>query len=220
MTRSVFANKRNFSHKGSGDKSISSIPDICKTPVGPSTPPLPYAVVSQAQDLAGGSSSVLIDGNPTALESSTHQSCNGDQAGAAKGLVSGTTADKTHFASFSFDVKVEGEGVVRHMDITTMNNRNTMGANFGAAGQAADNPDSDSSVDDSFTLRFVFRDELGQPLKNIQYKTLPKGDRTKLHEADGKSNMFGNTHICSIEKDESIDCFLVWQKFTPSDGEI
>ncbi|VUD40398.1 hypothetical protein TDB9533_00185 [Thalassocella blandensis] len=220
MTRSVFANKRNFSHKGSGDKSVCSAPDVCKTPVGPSTPPLPYPVVSQAQDLSGGSSSVLIDGNSTALESSTHQSCSGDQAGTATGLISGTTGDKTHFASYSFDVKVEGEGVVRHMDLTTMNNRNTIGMNFGAVGQASENPDSDSSVDDMYTLRFVFHDELGQPIKNIAYKTLPEGDRTKLHEADGKSNMFGNTHICSTEKDESIDCFLVWQKFTSTEGKI
>lgn len=135
MTRSVFANSRNFSHKGSGDKCASGPPDVCKTPMGNSTPPIPYPVMSKVADLDKGTSSVLIDGNSTAIASSTHIQCTGDQAGSAKGLASGTTADKTHFVSYSFDVKAEG--VVRHMDATMMNNRNTMGTNYGAATSAS-----------------------------------------------------------------------------------
>ncbi len=133
MARTVFANSRNFSHKGSGDQSICSAPDVCKTPIGSSTPPIPYPVMSKAGDAAGYSTSVLIDGNPTAIASSTHTKCTGDQPGSANGVGSGTVGDKTQFSTYSFDVKVDGEGVVRHMDMTTMNNGNTVGSVLGTS---------------------------------------------------------------------------------------
>ena len=213
MARSVFANKRNFSHKGSGDKSMCTAPDVCKTPVGSATPPLPYPVVSKAADLAQATASVLIDGNPTAIASSTHSQCSGDQAGSAKGLLSGTTGSKTQFSSYSFDVKAEGEGVVRHMDMTTMNNRNTLGINLGATASVAAAKTDDATVDSIYTLRFEFIDELGQPIKGLAYKTLPAGKTENLHEASGKTNLYGKTFVCSTEQNESIDCYLVWQKF-------
>lgn len=133
MARTVFANTRNFSHKGSGDKSICAAPDVCKTPIGSATPPIPYPVISQAGDAEGYTSTVFIDGNPTAIASSKHKSCSGDEPGVAKGVGSGSVGKKTAFTSYSFDVKAEGEGVVRHMDTTTMNNANTIGMVFGAA---------------------------------------------------------------------------------------
>lgn len=213
MSRSVYANNRSFSHKGSGDKSICSAPDVCKTPVGSSTPPIPYGVSSQVSDLQQSTSSVTIDGNPTAIASSFHAQCTGDQAGSAKGLISGTTGDKTAFVSYSFDVKAEGEGVVRHMDSTTMNNRNTMGMNLGAATAPAAIADESAEVEDIFLLHFVVRDELGQPIKGIPYKTLPAGQKEDLHKPVGKTNVYGKTFIASTEQGESIDCYIAWKKF-------
>lgn len=142
MARTVFANSRNFSHKGSGDKSLNSAPDVCKTPIGSATPPIPYGIVSQASDLAKHTKTVFIDGNPTAIESSTHTKCSGDQPGVAKGIASGTTGDKTQFVTFSFDVLCEGEGVVRHLDSTTMNNVNTGGSLLGVSDLPAELPDN------------------------------------------------------------------------------
>lgn len=131
MARTVFANARNFSHKGSGDKSLCSAPDVCKTPIGNSTPPIPYCIVSQVSDLGGGTSSVKVSGNPTAIASSSHTKCSGDEPGTAKGVASGATKEKSEFTTYSFDVKAEGEGVVRHMDMTTMNKTNTIGMVLG-----------------------------------------------------------------------------------------
>lgn len=218
MTRSVFANMRNFSHKGSGDKSVCTAPDVCKTPVGPATPPLPYPVVSQVSNLAQATSSVIIDGNPTAIASSTHTQCTGDQAGSATGIISGTTGSKTHFASYSFDVKAEGEGVVRHMDMTTMNNRNTIGLNLGAPTTVSELNLKAGEVESIYTLRFEFIDELGQPVRGLDYKTLPAGQQQELGQANGKSNVYGKTFVCSTEQNESIDCYLVWQKFSAGDN--
>lgn len=138
MTRTVFANNRNFSHRGSGDQSVCSTPDICKTPIGSSTPPIPYPVISQARDASGYTTTVKIDGHATAIASSFHTRCTGDEAGSAKGIISGTTGSKTQFITNSFDVKCEGEGVVRHMDLTTMNNGNTLGVLYGTSTTSAD----------------------------------------------------------------------------------
>lgn len=131
MGRTTFANARNFSHKASSDKSLCTAPDVCKTPIGNSTPPIPYFVVSQVGDLAGGSSSVKLEGNPTTLKSSNHKSCSGDEPGTAKGVGSGSTSKKTEMTSYSPDVKCDGENVVRAFDTTTMNNKNTMGMILG-----------------------------------------------------------------------------------------
>lgn len=132
MARTTYANNRDFSHAGSSDKSLSSAPDVCKTPIGNSTPPIPYPVMSQAGDLGGGSSSVKVDGNSTALADSNHASCTGDEAGTAKGVGSGKVSDKTEFTTYSFDVKIEGKGSVRNLDMSTMNNCNTIGTVIGS----------------------------------------------------------------------------------------
>ncbi|PCK09628.1 MAG: hypothetical protein COA42_03040 [Alteromonadaceae bacterium] len=132
MGRSVFANSRNFSHKGSGDKSLCTAPDVCKTPIGTSTPPIPYFVVSQVTKLADGSSTVSIEGNPTSLAGSSHSKCSGDEPGTAKGVCSSKTTDETKFTSYSFDVKCDGEGVVRAFDTSTMNKVNTIGMVLGS----------------------------------------------------------------------------------------
>lgn len=142
MARTVFANNRSFSHRGSGDQSVCSTPDICKTPIGSSTPPIPYPVISRARDASGYTSTVTIDGHPTAIASSSHTRCTGDEAGSAKGIISGTTGSKTQFITNSFDVKCEGEGVVRHMDLTTMNNGNTLGVLYGTSTTPADKTES------------------------------------------------------------------------------
>lgn len=212
MPRSVFANGRNFSHKGSGDQSICTAPDVCKTPVGSVTVPIPYPVVSQASQLADGTTSVKIDGNSTAIESSNHSMCSGDEAGVAKGLLSSTTSSKTHFVTYSFDVKADGKGVVRHMDITTMNNRNTIGINMGSMGMGATASEQEGKFEDIYTLRFEFVDELGQPVKGIPYKTLPAGQKNDWHIADNKTNGFGKTNVASTKQGESVDCFIAWSK--------
>ena len=214
MSRTVFANNRNFSHKGSGDKSACSAPDVCKTPMGPSIPPIPYPVSSQAANLARATSSVVIDGNPTAIASSIHTQCTGDQAGSATGIISGTVANKTEFVSYSFDVKAEGEGIVRHMDLTTMNSKNTLGMNYGAA-TAPINIKTEAVKDEPiYTLRFEFIDELGQQIKGLEYKTLPAGQKQDLHIADAKTNVYGKTFIVSTEQNESVDCYATWEKFS------
>lgn len=190
MARTVFANSRNFSHKGSGDKSINSAPDVCKTPVGSSTPPIPYPAISQAASAGGYTASVFVDGNPTAIASSTHTSCSGDEAGSAKGLVSGTTSDKTEFASYSFDVKSEGEGVVRHMDMTTMNNSNTVGSVIGTSTSA-------EKIEDEATVTHLIHMHLDADRDGVV-----DGDRSGLNNWAWGAGKKGAIILCNNDDDD------------------
>ncbi len=53
----------------------------------------------------------------------------GDEAGSApkKGIVTGRNTGKVYFISWSMDVKIEGENVVRHLDMTTHNHASDPG---------------------------------------------------------------------------------------------
>jgi len=53
----------------------------------------------------------------------------GDEAGSApkKGLITSTNTGKVFFKAWSMDVKVEGENVVRHFDLTTHNHASDIG---------------------------------------------------------------------------------------------
>ena len=129
----VFTNNRSNIHKGSGDKAFAAAPDVCKTPVGSAVVPIPYPNISQSSTLKKGTKSVKVNGQPAALKTSTFASSSGDQAGSIGGIMSGVTGKETEFSSFSFDVKFEGKNVVRHLDMTTHNKKNTVGAVVGSA---------------------------------------------------------------------------------------
>lgn len=129
----VFTNSRSNIHKGSGDKASAAAPDVCKTPIGPSIVPIPYPNISKSADLAKGTKSVKINNQSAALKKSNFSTSTGDDAGVAKGIISGKHKDKTEFVSYSFDVKFEGQNAVRHADMTTHNSKNTIGGVFGSS---------------------------------------------------------------------------------------
>ena len=119
MGCTVFANDDGFFHSGSGG-SGKAFPDVCLSPPPPPTGPVPvpYNNSLMASDLSGGSTSVKIQGNPTALEDSSNISTSmGDEAGTqGGGVITHKTKGKGYFSLWSFDVKVEGKGVDRHTD--------------------------------------------------------------------------------------------------------
>lgn len=124
MGNSVGANGRSVVHKDSGGVS-TAFPDVCKTP-GPSGPvPVPYPNVARSSDTAQGSATVEVQGNPIALKDSCFSTSTGDEAGTGGGIASGTTKGKAEFVSYSLDVKVEGRGVARALDLMVHNDKNT-----------------------------------------------------------------------------------------------
>ena len=136
MANKVFANGREIAGKSASGKSIAAFPDVCFTPpLTPATPPgvpIPYPNTGMASDTTDGSTTVQISGEPVMLK---NQSCfsksTGDEAGSApkKGVVTSKNMGKVYFNAWSMDVKVEGQNVDRHLDLTTHNHAAKMPGN-------------------------------------------------------------------------------------------
>ncbi|NVJ20714.1 DUF4150 domain-containing protein [Myxococcus sp. AM011] len=124
----VFAENMGLFHKGSGGKGIAPA-DVCLTPPPPPAGPVPvpYVNVLSAADLANGSKTVKVEGQPTALEDSSYVSTStGDEAGTQGGnVVTHKTKGKGYFTLWSFTVKIEGKGVCRHGDMMGQNSAST-----------------------------------------------------------------------------------------------
>ncbi|MFL6601953.1 MAG: PAAR-like domain-containing protein [Steroidobacteraceae bacterium] len=128
MANEVYANMMEVSCKAAAGKAICAFPDVCMTPPQtPATPPgvpIPYPNTGMASDCSDGSSTVKISGQEVMLKNKSYfKRSSGDEAGCApmKGVVTHTNMGKVYFNAWSMDVKVEGENVVRNLDLTTHN---------------------------------------------------------------------------------------------------
>lgn len=150
MGSSVFANKQGVSSANSGATASNTAPDVCLTQIGNAVVPIPYPNTAKSSDLKDGSKTVKVDGATAAIDGCCYSKSTGDEAGNKKGIMSGTKGDKTEFANYSFDVKIEGKGVGRNTDLTTMNNKNTIGMN---SDSSADPPKPKNPPPPKDTLR-------------------------------------------------------------------
>jgi len=98
--------------KSSTLKAISTAPSINKTPVGSSTPPLPYPVSQDLGDSVGTVTGVRFNGDPAyVLDQTTQPSCVGDAVGSAKGVMgvkSATVSGEVKPVNRSSTVRVVG----------------------------------------------------------------------------------------------------------------
>jgi len=134
MSNHVYANNMEVSCKAASGKSICAFPDVCFTPpLTPATPPgvpIPYPNTGMASDTTNGSTSVKISGKEVMLKNKSYfKKSTGDEAGSTpkKGVITGKIMGKVYFNAWSMDVKVEGENVVRHLDLTTHNHASWAG---------------------------------------------------------------------------------------------
>jgi len=120
----VFNAGNGLFHKGSPGKGVAP-GDVCLSPPPPPAGPVPvpYVNMLSASDLANGSNSVKIDGNPTALEDHSYISTStGDEAGTQGGnIITHQTKGKGYFTLWSFDLLIEGKGACRHGDMMGQN---------------------------------------------------------------------------------------------------
>src|SRR5262245_14499246 len=128
MANQVYANNMEVSCKAAAGKSICAFPDVCFTPPQtPATPPgvpIPYPNTGLASDCTDGSRTVRVSGQEVMLKDKSYfKRSTGDEAGCApkKGVVTSVNMGKVYFVMWSMDVKVEGENVVRMMDMTIHN---------------------------------------------------------------------------------------------------
>ncbi|WES67626.1 DUF4150 domain-containing protein [Superficieibacter sp. HKU1] len=119
----------NYTVRKSGDwKVVSTKPDVCKTPRGDSTPPVPYPVTANMGTAVMVVESVKLNGCPAlVLDQSKIPQTIGDSPGAAKGVSSGTVGDVCEPLEHSETVFFGGKPMLRHNDEFWMNSRNTIG---------------------------------------------------------------------------------------------
>jgi hypothetical protein len=119
MAITVFNEGAGLFHAGSGGKGVAP-GDVCLSPPPPPAGPAPVPYVNSlaASDLAEGSTSVLIDGEPTALEDKSYVSTStGDEAGTQGGnVITHKTKGKGYFTMWSFTLLIEEKGACRHGD--------------------------------------------------------------------------------------------------------
>lgn len=124
MPSTVTAEGNGLFHKGSGGKGVAP-GDVCLTPPPPPAGPIPvpYVNMLSASDLSSGSSTVKIEGEPTALEDQSEISTSSGNEPATQGgnVITHKTKGKGGFKSWSHTVKVEGKGACRHSDMLGQN---------------------------------------------------------------------------------------------------
>ena len=127
MANEVYANGNEISCKSGMGKVISGFPDVCLSPPSPPAGPvpIPYPLFSFSSDMTEGSESVQIGGKPVMLKDKSYfKKCTGDEAATksfGQGVISHTITGKVYFISWSPNVLIESENVVRHFDMMTSN---------------------------------------------------------------------------------------------------
>jgi len=117
---------------------VSLTPDICKTPVGASTPPLPYTIVGEFADATGASPNVKSHSDSVILHGRTRiPSVKGDAPGKAGGVKSGTVGKQVETKAFSSNHHANGADLVQVGREVWMNARNTVGKIYERGGESA-----------------------------------------------------------------------------------
>jgi hypothetical protein len=124
MPVTVGANMLSLVHASSNGVTIA-FPDVCKTPSPAGPVPIPYPNIAKSSDTAQGTGTVKCDGNAVCISTSNFMISTGDEAGVALGVISNRIKGKAEFVSFSFDVRFEGKGVARALDLMLHNDKNT-----------------------------------------------------------------------------------------------
>ncbi|MBC8017396.1 MAG: DUF4150 domain-containing protein [Verrucomicrobia bacterium] len=109
-------------------RAVSTAPSFNKTPMGNSTPPVPYPVYHDLANSTGTVSNVNFNGDPVyVLNQTTQSKCVGDNPGTAKGVKSGTVNGEIKPTSSSRSVNVGKKPLVRERDKCTLNSGNCPG---------------------------------------------------------------------------------------------
>ena len=127
VTIKVNGTSNTLVHKGSNGVSAATMPDVCKTPSPGGPVPVAYPNVSQSATLANGTTTVTADGGMMiAIKGSEFSVSNGDNAGVAGGIESGTFMKESTWILYSFDVMIEGQNACRLTDKKFQNHENTV----------------------------------------------------------------------------------------------
>lgn len=101
---------------------VSTVPDVCRTPVGNTIVPVPYPVISFLDNSIDGAASVRVNGEHLILfDQSVVLSTVGADAGSHKGCKSGTVGGRCYPKTRSQSVRSQSRCAVRNDDEFWMN---------------------------------------------------------------------------------------------------
>lgn len=191
----VYINGRSVLHKGDGQTQTCPAPDVCKTPSPGGPVPVPYVNVAQDSNLEQGTKSVQIDGNPVALSSSKLSTSSGNEGGTAGGgLISSKVKGTVTWASSSIDVKIEGKGVVRFLDVCIHNGNSGNTGGNPVLGNAATGMPSESltyGADEKCPICGKLHELKSDELSESRAQELYKRSLPKMVDGEPKGYMAG-----------------------------
>lgn len=106
----------------------TGFPDVCLTPTPTGPVPIPYPNTATGPMGVGGAYNVLMGGAPTHNLSTSVPLTNGDNAGVATGVASGTVMGPSRHLTGAFTVLVGGVPATRMTSASLQNNTNCPGA--------------------------------------------------------------------------------------------
>ena len=141
---------------------VSTAPSINKTPMGNSTPPVPYPVCHDLSNSVGVVPHVKLNSDPAyVLDQTTQSRCTGDEPGTAKGIRSGTVSGEVKPTSASGHVKITKKRVVRVGDKCTLNAGNCPGVYVAAPAPAAPGASANPPIVPETPQEKAFLEKLG-----------------------------------------------------------
>jgi hypothetical protein len=102
-------------------------PDVCLTPVGPSVVPIPYPNTAASPMGVPAAYNVLFMAAPAHNLSTVIPLTNGDNAGVATGVASGTVMGPSRHLTGAFSVLVGGMPATRLTSVSLQNSTNCPG---------------------------------------------------------------------------------------------
>jgi RHS repeat-associated protein len=148
--------------KNSKFMAVSTAPSINKTPMGSSTPPVPYPVCHDLSNSVGIVPHVKLNSDPAyVLDQTTQSRCTGDEPGTAKGVKSGTVSGEVKPTSASGHVKITGKRVVRVGDTCTLNAGNCPGVYVAAPALSAPGASTNPPIVPETPAEKAFLEKLG-----------------------------------------------------------
>ncbi|WP_199911772.1 DUF4150 domain-containing protein [Dongshaea marina] len=126
LSRDRINQEDRYVYENMGPGMNMGMPDVCNTPTPVGPVPIPYPNIAMDATAAGGVMNLLVAGLPALNAGSEITVSNGDNAGAAGGVVSGMMMGPTRFMVGS--VTVMGDGMpIQHM--TSVTGQNGMSPN-------------------------------------------------------------------------------------------
>lgn len=103
-------------------------PDVCLTPAGPAVVPIPYPNIAMGPTAIPSQFIVLIEAMPAHNLGTTTPLTNGDNAGVATGVASGTLMGPSRHLTGAFTVLYGGMPATRLTSMSLQNSTNAPGA--------------------------------------------------------------------------------------------